>query len=331
MTGRRSFIGSLALATLVSSGVASAQPARKRYRIGIFGLRATSDLVGPEPRSPSTKAFLRGMRELGSVYGEHFVTEARGSEGKLERLPGLAAELVALQVDVIVAAGPTLQVLKQATSTIPIVMASGGDPVAEGYAQSLAHPGRNFTGLSGLYQQLSGKRIELLKELAPGMAPVAVLWDQPGGIAYWDASEAAARVRGWKLLSIGVRDAGDLESAFNAATDGRAGSLLVNADGTLFPHARRVAELAARSRLPAMYGQRSYVEAGGLISYGADIDNIWRQAAAYVDKILRGAKPAEIPIEQPTKFELVINIKAAKAQGLKIPQSLLLRADEVIE
>ncbi|MCY7305271.1 MAG: hypothetical protein LH632_03805 [Rhodoferax sp.] len=159
---------------------------------------------------------------------------------------------------------------------------------------------------------------------------MAVLWDRPGGVAYW-ASEAAARVRGWKLLSIGVRDAGDLESAFKAATDGRAGSLLVNAAGTLFPHARRVAELAARSRLSAMYEQRPYVEAGGLISYGADVDNIWRQAAAYVDKILKGAMPGDLPVEQPTKFELVINMKTAKARGLKVPQSLLLRADEVVE
>ena len=331
MMERRSFIGSLALATQASPGVASAQPARKLYRIGILGLRATSDLVGPQPRSPSTQAFLRGMRELGYVYGEHFVTEPRGSEGKPERLPGLAAELVSLQVDLIVAAGPMLRVLKQATSTIPIVMASGNDPVAEGYAQSLARPGRNFTGLAGLYAQLSGKRIEMLKEFVPGFAPVAVLWDRPGDVAYWEASEAAARVRGWKLLSIGVRDAGDLESAFKAATDGRAGSLLVNAAGVLFPHARRVAELAARSRLPAMYEQRPYVEAGGLISYGADVDNIWRQAAAYVDKILKGAKPGDLPVEQPTKFELVINMKTAKALGLKIPQSLLLRADEVVE
>ena len=336
MTDRRSFIGGLAvalasLATLAAPGAASAQPSRRVYRIGILGLRATSDLSGPQPRSPSTKAFLRGMRELGYVYGEHFVTEPRGSEGKPELLPVLAAELVALQVDVIVAAGPTLGALKQATATIPIIMASGGDPVAEGYAQSLAHPGRNFTGLSGLYQQLSGKRIELLKELAPGAAPVGILWDRPGGVAYWNASEAAARVRGWKLLSLEVRDAGTLESVFKAATDARAGSLLVNAAGVLFPHARRVAELAARSRLPAMYEQRPYVEAGGLISYGADVDNIWRQAAAYVDKIMKGAKPADLPIEQPTKFELVINMKTAKALGLTIPQSLLLRADEVIQ
>ena len=168
MTDRRSFIGGLAvalasLATLAAPGAASAQPSRRVYRIGILGLRATSDLSGPQPRSPSTKAFLRGMRELGYVYGEHFVTEPRGSEGKPELLPVLAAELVALQVDVIVAAGPTLGALKQATATIPIIMASGGDPVAEGYAQSLAHPGRNFTGLSGLYQQLS----RLFRRCAP--------------------------------------------------------------------------------------------------------------------------------------------------------------------
>ena len=242
----------------------------------------------------------------------------------------MAAELVRLQVDVIVAAGPTLRALKQATSTIPVVMAGDGDPVGRGYVQSLAHPGGNFTGLSLQAVELTGKRLELLKELAPAAALVAVLWDRSSPL-YWQAAEAATRERRWKLLSLEIRDADDIEAAFKAATDARAGALLVFAAGVLYPHAGRVAELAARNRLAAMYGLRPYVEAGGLVSYGADIIDIWRHAAVFVDKILKGAKPGDVPVEQPTKLELVINLKAAKALGLTLPYSLRLHADEVIE
>jgi putative tryptophan/tyrosine transport system substrate-binding protein len=290
----------------------------------------TSDLVGPEPRSPSTNAFVRGMRELGYVYGEHFVTEPRGAEGKPGRFPSMAAELVRLPVDVIVAPGPALPALKQATSTIPIVMAGSGDPVGTGYVQSLRRPGGNVTGLSLQSVETTGKRLEVLKELVPTAAPVAVLWDRTTR-NYWQAAEAAVRERGWKLLSIEIRDFGEIEGAFRTATEARAGTLLVCAAALLFPHARRVAELAARSRLPAMYELRPYVEAGGLISYGADIIDIWRRAGVFVDRILKGASPADLPIEQPSKFETVINLKAAKTLGLTVPQSLRLRADEVIQ
>ncbi len=327
---RRTFIGGLAITTLAVPRAAPAQPTRKVYRIGVLGIGTTSDLVGPQPRSPSVNALLRGLRELGYIYGEHFVTEPRGAEGKPERFPGLAAELVRLQVDMIVASGPALPALKQATSTIPIVMGGDGDPVGRGYVQSLGHPGRNFTGLSLQSLETTGKRLELLKELVPGTALVAVLWDR-ASLPHWNAAEAAARKRDWKLLSIEIRDTGEIEGAFRTATDARAGALLVFAAGLLFPHARRVAELAAKSRLPAMYELRPYVEAGGLISYGPDINDIWRRAAVFVDKILKGAKPADLPIEQPSKFELVINLKAAKSIGLTIPQSVLLRADEVIQ
>jgi putative ABC transport system substrate-binding protein len=327
---RRAFIGSLVVGTLAVPRAAGAQPARKVYRIGILGLGVTSDLVGPQPVSSSTKALLRGMRELGYVYGEHFVTEPRGGEGKPERFPGLAAELVRLQVDVIVAAGPTLPALKKATSTIPVVMSAADDPVGLGLIQSLGHPGRNFTGLSNQSVETTAKRLELLKELVPAAAIVAVLWDRESLLS-WQAAEVAARERGWKLLSLEFRDAGGIEGALKAATDARAGSLLVNASAPLVRYARRVAELAARSRLPAMYTFRLYVEAGGLISYGADFNENWRRAAVFVDKILRGAKPADLPVEQPSKFELVVNLRAAKALGLTIPPSLLLRADEVIE
>jgi putative ABC transport system substrate-binding protein len=329
---RRAFIGSLALATLAGPRAARAQPARKVYRIGILGsFVMTSEMVGPQPQNPSLNALLRGLRELGYVYGEHFVTEVRSAEGRPERFPSLAAELVRLQVDVIVAPGPTLAALKQATSTIPIVMTGAGDPVAEGWVQSLARPGGNFTGLSLQMVETTGKRLELLKELVPGAAPVAVLWDPRPARLSWQAAEAAARERGWKLLSLEIRDAGEIEAAFKTATGARAGALLVFPTGLLDPHARRIAELAAKSRLPAMYGLRFYVEAGGLISYSADLIEINRRAAVFVDKILKGAKPADLPAEQPTKFELVVNLRAAKALGLTIPPSILLRADQVIE
>ena len=319
-------------ARLALPGTAGAQPARKLYRIGILNNAAASaDAVGPQPRSPSVSALLRGLRDLGYMYGEHFVTEPRGSEGRPERFPGLAAELVGLQPDVIVATGGSLRALKQATSTIPIVMAAASDPVGSGYVQSLAHPGGNITGMSLQSIETTGKRLELLNELVPGSAPTAVLWDRASSLAYWQAADTAARARRWKLLSLEIRDVGELEEAFKTATAAGARSILVSAASIVFPRARQLAELAARSRLPAIYELRPYVEAGGLISYGADIDNIWRQAATYVDKLLKGAKPANLPIEQPTKFELVINMKTAKTLGLKIPQSLLLRADEVVE
>ena len=222
----------------------------------------------------------------------------------------------------------TLPALKQATSTIPIVMVSG-DPVGQGYAQSLGHPGGNFTGLSLQSLELTGKQLELLKELVPGAAPVAVLWESLAG---WQAAAAAARERGWKLLSLKIRDAGETEGAFRAATDARAGALLMYAPGLLWGHhVRRVVDLAAKSRLPVMYPYRLYVEGGGLISYATDLIEIWRRMAVFVDKILKGAKPADLPVEQPTKFELVINLKTAKALNLTIPPSLLGRADEVIQ
>lgn len=222
-----------------------------------------------------------------------------------------------------------MDALKQVTATIPIVMAAGSDPVAEGLVQSLGHPGGNFTGLSHQRTETTGKRLELLKELVPGAAPVAVLWE-PSGVLSWQEADAAARARVWKLLSLQIRSASELEVAFKKATDARAGSLLVLTGEIAYPHRQRIAELAAASRLPAMYDLRPFVEAGGLISYGADLNEIWRRAAGFVDKILKGAKPADLPIEQPTKFDLVVNLKAAKALGLGIPQSVLLRADDVI-
>ena len=323
--------------TLISAGglwavplASRAEPVRKLYRIGILTVATTAAATGPQARSGSTAAFLRGMRELGYVYGEHFVTEARGAGDQPERFPELAAELVRLASDVIVGAGPSLDALKQATSTIPVVMASSDDPVGAGLVQSLAHPGGNFTGMSSQSTEVVGKRLELLKELVPGAAPVAVLWHRDH-LRTWQAAQAAARLRGWKLLSVEIRDAGEIDAAFKAATDARAAALFVHAPTVLQLHAGQVAELALRHRLPTMFHQGSYARAGGLMAYGADTTEIWHHAAVFVDKIIKGAKPADLPVEQPTKFELVINLKTARALGLTIPQSLLLRADEVIQ
>lgn len=328
---RRAAAACLALVTIAPSGMVHAQqqPQRRPYRIGVLGLRPTADLLGSQPRSPSTIAFLLRMRELGYTYGEHFVTEARGADGRPEQFPALAAELVDLKVDVIVAAGPALPALKQATSDIPIVMAATDDPVSGGYVATLGRPGGNFTGLSFGGRELHAKRLELLKEIVPGNLPLAVLWE--GSPQGWQTAEAAARVRGWKLFSQEVRGRADINAAFKAIVDARAGGVLVLASPPLFVNARQVTELAAKYRLPAVYELQRFVEVGGLMSYGVDDTAIWRHAATYVDKILKGAKAAELPVEQPTEFKLVISMKAARQLGLQMPQQVLLRADEVLE
>ena len=318
-----------ALGALSPQSLVIAQPASKVYRIGLLGLTETADLSGPRPRSASAQALLRGMGELGYVYGEHFVTEPRGADSKPERYAALAAELAALPLDVIVGSGPTLIALKQATSTMPIVMAASLDPVGIGLVQSLGRPGGNITGLSLQSLDTVGKRLELLKETVPGRAPMAVIWNGDSALN-WQAADAAAQLRGWKLQSIEVRDANRIDEAFKTAIDARAGSVVVFGAGVLFPHARQVAQAAATHKLPAIYELRNYVDVGGLMSYGANINDIWRRAATFVHKILKGAKPADLPIEQPTNFEFVISLKAAKALGLSIPHTLLLRADEVI-
>jgi putative ABC transport system substrate-binding protein len=319
------------LAGALAAPLAAGAQAGKLWRVGIIShSAASSELAGPEPQSLTVKSLLHGLRELGYVYGEHFVTEVRGGEAKPERYRALAAELVHLRVDVIVASGGMLSALKQATATIPIVMAASSDPVAEGLVQNLSRPDGNFTGLSHQIVDTTAKRLELLKELVPGAAPVAMIRDR-WSVLTWRAAEAAARARGWKLLSLEVSDAGDLEGAFKAAADARVSAVLIAASGPFYRHARRITELAARNRLPAMYTFRLYADVGGLISYSSDLTAIWRRSAFFADRILKGAKPGDLPIEQPTKFELVINLKTAKALGLTIPPSLLLRADQVIE
>jgi ABC-type uncharacterized transport system substrate-binding protein len=326
---RRAFIGSVALGTILPRA-AAAQPVRKRFRMGILSLGMTSDQVGPEPRYPPTNALLRGMREFGYVYGDHFMTEARGGEGRPERFVSLATELARLRMDVIVAPGPMLSALKRATSVIPVVMAGALDPVGEGLVKSLGRPGTNFTGFSLQSAETAPKRLELVKELIPTATLVAVVWERTV-LPHLRAAEAAAKERGWKLLPIEVRDGGELEEAIRAATQARAGALLVLGGGIMFPQSRRIAELATKYRLPAIYSLRPQVEVGGLMSYGADIVETWHRAAAFVDRILKGASPADLPVEQPSKFELVINLKAAIAIGITVPQSVLLRADEVMQ
>ena len=281
-------------------------------------------------------AFLQGLRDLGYGEGRNIVLEYRDAEGKRERLPALAAELVALKVDVILAEGGTLgpRVAMQATTTIPIVFAAG-DPVGSGLVTSLARPGGNVTGLSSIGPELVGKRLELLKQAVPGVDRVAIL-RQPVALGERTAmdmlkvADAAARALGVQPQFVEARDPDELARAFSDMTSARAGALTVLPANMFLREHRRLVDLAAKNRLPAVYTSRDFVDAGGLMSYGANQADLFRRAATYVDKILKGAKPGDLPVEHPTKFELVINLKTAKALGLTIPQSVLAHADEVI-
>lgn len=324
---RRTWVGGGAL--WLAAPVAFAQP-RKLHRIGVLTSFTGADYAGPQPSNDNAKALLHGMAELGYVYGQHYVTEVRSAEGNMSRMPAVAAESAALGMEVIVGAGPTLGALKAATATVPVVMSAGIDPLGDGLIQSLSRPGTNFTGLSHQFADGTGKLLELLKELVPGNAPIAVLWDR-GSRSPWQTTQAAARSRGWPLQALEIKDGGEIESAFRAASAARAGALLVLTGHLAYPNRQRIAELATQHRLPAMFDLRPYVDSGGLISYGADLVDIWRQSARFVDKILKGARPAELPVEQPTRFELIINLKTAKAIGLTIPSAMRLRADALIE
>jgi putative ABC transport system substrate-binding protein len=326
---RRVFISSLAGGLLAAPLAASAQPAGKVPRIGYLALN-------PAANPHLHEAFRQGLRDLGYVEGRNVVIEYRDAEGKPERLPALAAELVALKVDVLVAQ-PTVAALaaKQATRTLPIVFPVA-EPVTSGLVTSLARPGGNITGLSILAPEIVGKGLELLKQAVPGVSRVAVLWD-PGAFPERTAKdmlkevEVAARKLGVRLQFIEARGPDDLGKAFSDMTRARAGALTVLAGSMFFSERRRLVDMAAKNRLPAVYQWREGVDAGGLMAYGASVPDLFRRAATYVDKILKGAKPGDLPVEQPTKFELVINLKTAKALGLTIPPSLLQRADQVIE
>jgi len=286
--------------------------------------------------SARTEAFRRGLRELGYVEGTTILIEWRSAEGQPDRLPSLAAELVRLKVDVIVTAGPSAtRPAKAATVTIPIVITNDNDPVANGFVASLARPGGNITDLSSLSPEIYGKQLELLKEIVPQLSRVAVLGAsaEPGHAQALRETERAARTLRVQLQYLDVQGPSDTETAFRAARSGRADAVLMLTSAVLFSHQKQVVDLAAKSRLPVMYFLASpgFTAGGGLMSYGASITDMDRRAATYVDRILKGAKPADLPVEQPTRFELVINLKTAKALGLTIPPSVLARADEVIQ
>ena len=324
---RRAFLGVAAAGGLITTpALARAQQAGKVYRIGFLSLQ--SGLTS------TTEAFHQGLRELGYVEGRNLIIEYRWATHKEERLPELAAELVRLKVEVIVThATPPIEAAKRATSTIPIVMATAADPVGSGLVASLARPGGNVTGLTALSTDLAGKRLQLARELVPKAARVAVL-AHPGTSAtrlFLEQMRAAAQQMGVQLIVQEVKESGDLPGAFTAMQRERAQALIVQVTPFSADNAKRIIELAAQHRLPAMYDVRSFVDAGGFVSYGPSLPEMFRRAAFYVDRILKGAKPADLPVEQPTKFELVINLKTAKALGLTIPPSLLGRADEVIQ
>jgi ABC-type uncharacterized transport system substrate-binding protein len=325
-------IAVLALSLLAAPLAAEAQQAAKIARIGYLA----SNLAATPHQH---EAFRQGLRDLAYVEGRNVVIEYRDAEGKVERHPALAAELVALKVDVIVVAGSTLTTLTamQATKTIPIVFAGVGDPVTSGLVTSLARPGGNVTGLAGLGPELVGKCLELLTQAVPGVSRVAVLW-RPGALgertdkAMLTGAEVAGRALGVRLQFVeATRDPADFDRAFSDMTSARAGALTVLPSARFLREHRRLVDLAAKNRLPAVYPSREFVDAGGLMSYGANQPDLFRRAATYVDKILKGAKPSDLPVEQPTKFELVINLKTARTLGLTIPPSVLSRADQIIE
>ena len=281
-----------------------------------------------------TETFKQGLRDLGYVEGKNIIIEYRNAEGKIERYSDLVADLVGLKVDVIFTSStPGALAAKNATKTIPIVFTNVGDPVANGLVASLARPGGNITGLSTLAPELSGKGLELLKETIPKLSRVAVVWnpDNPGKTSSFNETEAAAQALRLQLQSLEVRGPNDVEPAFQAAKKERAGALIVLRDVVVSSQITRILELALKNHMPAIYGDRGFVDAGGLMSYGPNIDDLFRRAATYVDKILKGTKPADLPIERPSKFELVINLKTAKQIGLTIPPNLLARADKVIK
>jgi ABC-type uncharacterized transport system substrate-binding protein len=303
---------------------ADAQPPGKVPRIGFLGVGSPAVYATP------VAAFRQGLRNFGYVDGQNVGMEWQWAEGRVERLPALAAELVQLDVDVILTHGAGILAAKQATTTIPIVMAVSGDPVGSGLVASLARPGGNITGLTVQDDpELGGKRLQFLREVAPRVSRVAVLWNRAnrGSVATARETEVAVRTFGGQFLALEVGGPDDFEGVFRAATSGRAGALLTVPDALTFGQRIRIVNFANQSGLPALYPWREAVEAGGLMSYGPSIPDSFRRAAIYVDKILKEAKPADLPIEQPTKFELVINLKTAKALGLTIPQSLLIQAE----
>ena len=328
MKDRRAFIGALAMGLLATPNVTQAQLRANAFHIGLLG--------GSSPTSPEAAhiwgGLLRGLRELGYVEGRHFVIEGRYYGDDVDRLGTLATELARLPVDVIVAgAPPAPEAARRATSTIPIVMINHNDPVGSGLVASLAKPAGNVTGMSLATAALRGKQLQLLKEVVPGLTTVAVLWNPGGPTLELDELNASAQSLNLLLHVVEARSSSEFAAAFAEARKWRAGALLPQGGSVYFANRVRLVELAAENRMPVIYGVKEYVEAGGLMAYGVDLGDSARRAAGYVDKILKGAKAGDLPIEQPTKFELVVNLKTAKTLGLTIPRSVLLRADEVIQ
>jgi putative ABC transport system substrate-binding protein len=317
----------LILALLVAPLTGDAQPRGKQSRIGFL-----SPLLSTDPGAARNfEAFRHGLRELGYIEGQHLLIEYR--EAPPDRLVEHAAELVRLSVDVIVTwTTPAIQAVKQATTTIPIVMGASGDPIRTGFVASLPRPGGNITGLTILSAELSAKRLELLTELVPGLARVAVLWmpANPVMVLEWHATQEAARRLGVHVQSLEIRGPDDFASACAAATREHAQALYLTAEALFSMHLPQILDCAARGRLPTSFHRREHVEAGGLMAYGVDLPDLFRRAATYVDKILKGTNPGELPVEQPIKFELVINLKTARDLGLTIPSLLLYQADKVI-
>jgi putative tryptophan/tyrosine transport system substrate-binding protein len=327
---RRRFLTGFVIALSPLGSTASAQEykAGKVYRIGV--LERTSLTLN----AANFDAFREGLRELGYVEGKNLIIEYRSVEGRSERFLDLATELVGLKVDLIVTRGtPAALAAKKATGAIPVVMAASGDPVGGGIVTSLARPGGNVTGLSAVVADVMGKRLELLREAIPAGSQLAALLNMsnPAVAPEWEELEATAQRHRMKLQLLDVRTRGDLERAFEASVQQHIQALVVGIDDLTLMHRRIIVDLAAKHRLPAIYASKEFVDAGGLMTYGVNYPHLYRRAATYVDKILRGTKPADLPVEQPTKFELVINLKTAKALGLTIPQSVLLRADQIIE
>jgi putative ABC transport system substrate-binding protein len=327
-TRRRELLLALGAGALAWAGTARAQSPPTARRIGLLSG------FSPSVYAPSYQAFRLGLRDLGWVEGKSISIEYRYAEGRHDRLPGLAADLVRLKVDVIVTEATSDSLAAQkATRAIPIVMEAGGDPVANGLVESLARPGGNVTGLSQMLQALSGKRLELLKEMVPKLSRVAMLWNPQSASAMlnWKENQQPARQLGIQLHSLEVRSPNELDKAFEAATRARADALAILPDPVLSTNLERIVDFSAKSRLPSIYQSSDFADAGGLVTYGPDRADLFRRAATYVDKILKGTKPGDLPVDQPTKLELVVNLKTAKALGITIPQSVLFRADRVIE
>ena len=307
---------------------ARAQQAGKVHRIGVLETISTTLNVA------NFYALREGLRQLGYAEGQNLVIEYRSADGRDDRFPGLARELLALKVDVIVTRGtPAAKAVKNATSTVPVVMMASGDPVGVGLVTSLARPGGNITGLSAIVGELSPKRLELIKEIVPGLARIAVLANTSNDAVRrdWARIETAARSLGVQSQLLDLRESDALGPTFDDASARRADALVVVIDAITQANQQRIVDLAMKHRLPAIYSSREFVDAGGLISYGVSYPDLYRRAATYVDKILKGTKPSDLPVVQPTKFELVINLKTAKALGIEVPPTLLARADEVIE